>query len=99
MVTLAYVLTGFSALRGLGVGLLGGILGYFFITGSYDMTSQVWGWGIILVALLYVAHPALAFWLIKTDRLVACYAFDVVFSLISVGLCVFLATGISASAR
>jgi hypothetical protein len=59
MQILFYVLMLLSSLLGIVVG------GSGFVLGLVTEADQDWGWIIILCSLLYLAHPALLYWLFK----------------------------------
>lgn len=98
MLITAYIMTGISALLGLGVGLLGCILGYLFSSG-FGTTDKIIGGCVILISLGYITHPLAAMWLIKADKLILCYVYNSLFIVLSIGLCYFLGMSISAAAR
>jgi hypothetical protein len=59
MQMLFYALMALSSLLGITVGTSG------FIVGLVAEADEEWGWMIILGSLLYLAHPALLYWLFK----------------------------------
>jgi hypothetical protein len=59
MQILFYALMILSSLLGIAVGASG------FIVGLVAEADEKWGWMIILGSLLYLAHPALLYWLFK----------------------------------
>ena len=95
---IAYIMTGISALLGLGVGLLGCILGYLFSSG-FSVIDKVIGGCVILISLAYITHPLVAIWLIKSDKFILCYAYNSLLIALGIGLCYFLGISISAAAR
>jgi hypothetical protein len=98
MLIIAYLLTGISALLGLGVGVLGCMLSSMFISGI-SSSDKLGGWIMLLISLLYIAHPVVAVHLIKSNAMGWCYLYDFVFIAISIGLCIFMLTAIEAVAR
>lgn len=98
MQTLFYGLLILSGILGIGVGGLGGLLGYTFKS-SYLNTDQAWGWAIILFSLLYLIHPALIYWLYNHTHETLALWLSVFFILVSGVLLVFLPTAIEAGAR
>jgi hypothetical protein len=77
---LAYIFTGISALLGL-VALC--LAGYIFIPefNSFSIGKLA---VIFIVSSLCVAHPLLAIWLIKMDKLIWCYLYNAL--TLSIGL-------------
>jgi hypothetical protein len=97
---IAYLLTGISALFGLVVGLAGGLASYMILssaTVSLTSVDFMIGLGVLLVAVLYAAHPVVAIQLIKHGEFVWCYLYDVLFIGLSIILLPLLGNGIAAA--
>jgi|GEM_PF-1553946 len=98
MQILFYGLLILSGILGIGVGGLGGLLGYT-LKSSYASTDQAWGWAIILFSLLYLTHPAFIYWLYNHTHATLALVLSVFLILVSGVLLVFLPTAIEAGAR
>lgn len=98
MQTLFYILIILSALLGIGAGGIGVVLGWM-LKSSYVNTDQMWGWAVILCSLLYLAHPALVYWLFKNAHEILAMGLSGLFIACSIGLLFFLPSAIGAVAR
>jgi hypothetical protein len=98
MQTLFYILITLSTLLGIGVGCFGVLLGWM-LQSSFDNSDQVWGWAVMFFSLLYLAHPALVYWLFKNTHEIWAMGLSVLFIACSIGLLFFLPSTIGAVAR
>jgi hypothetical protein len=98
MQILFYGLLILSGILGIGVGGLGGLLGYT-LKSSYLNTDQAWGWAIILFSMFYSTHPALIYWLYTHTHETLALWLSVFLILVSGVLLVLLPTAIEAGAR
>jgi hypothetical protein len=98
MQTLFYILITLSTLLGIGVGCFGVLLGWM-LKSSFDNSDQAWGWAVMLCSLLYLAHPALVYWLFKNAYEILAMGLSVLFIACSIGLLFFLPSAIGAVAR
>jgi hypothetical protein len=98
MQTLFYILITLSTLLGIGVGCFGVLLGWM-LKSSFDNSDQVWGWAVIFFSLLYLAHPALVYWLFKNTHEILAMGLSALFITFSIGLLFFLPSAIGAVAR
>lgn len=100
VLVVAYLLTGISALSGLLPCALGLMLGKMLIfssrSGALELAAGVF---VAIISLLYVAHPLFAISLIKADKLVLSYLYNIVLIGISFVSCYLLGTAISAAAQ
>lgn len=99
MITIAYFLTGISALLGLATCVMGLMLSWTLF-GSFGSAMQKGGAVVIaVVSVLYAAHPMFALSLIKANKLLLCYLYNAVLIAVSIGSCFLLSTSIGAAAQ
>lgn len=98
MQMLIYGLMILSGLLGLGVTVFGCLLGWVFRASISD-TDQMIGWLMIVLSLVYLAHPALSYGLMKNAHVTASLIFSLVMILLSVGLLFFLPSAMDVAAR
>lgn len=99
MLLLAYIFLTLSALGGLAVCYLGVTLSRLFIHGVPRTLDWVAAGVVTVLSLLYLAHPALAFFLINQNLLAWSILCDVAFIILSAIACFILIMGVSTAAR
>lgn len=99
MLIIASILLVISALGGLAVCYLGVTLSWLFIQGIPRTLDWVAAGVVTVLSLLYLAHPVLAFFLIKQNLLAWSILCDMVFIVVSAIACFILIMGISTAAR
>ena len=100
MLIIAYLLTGISALVGLLPCALGLLLSKTLIFSSRSgVIGLVAGVFIAIISLLYVAHPMFAVSLIKADKLMLSYLYNIALIGVSLVSCYLLDTAVTAAAQ